>query len=510
MAALSPLEQVLAKPVELVADRIPILAKYNQDDIATELYDWMFNSPDEDAFLRAFAVPHMVFWTGEIHRMQRDPEFLGPEDIADGIHVLPCTAAMFNQVDATGVLQPLSDPLKRFLKRRPYRVRSLYVNTTMDGSISYDCAQFTTETEYLSGFVYCEYDPVANRPMFMTDAIYRAMIRSTLKSFTLLPEKDPTLVSIDLYLNRNKPPAAIGIMQGLGGRPFLPLGWHSDSDTFFGDTTNTGARTQIHNAEFVEYVELLYLMGPTDLARTVTVIVNESSRSDYSHPTQFTMAHRNAISFPAGPGTTCLMNNQLLFHASPPDLIPAVTLQASGLQDEAGFRDVALLHPSPLADTLTTDERQRMLRDTQRCFLRVHYTNLRNKRFEYRLYGDGGLPSQSMTMGEIGVPRINPSALSVPVTSTANGTPNLSQINALLGPQGPFHQPVPAQAATATDPGHDALPATALGGTRRKKVFKRKTKRMRGGVFTDSFLLCFHVVDYYYFHKYRNSLIVIT
>ncbi len=510
MAALTPLEQVLAKPVELVADRIPILAKYNQDDIAIELYDWIFNTPDEDTFLRAFAVPHMVFWTGEIHRMHRDPEFLGPDDIADGITVLPCTAAMFNQMDATGALLPLTEPLKRFLKRRPYRVRSLYVNVTMDGSISYDCAQFVNETEYLSGFVYCDYDPGANRPMHMTEEIYRAMIRSTLKSFTFLPEKDPTLVSIDLYLNRNKPPATIGVMQGLGGRPFLPLGWHSDSDTFFGDTTNTGARTQIYNAEFVEYVELLYLMGPTDLARTVTVIVNESSRADQAHPTQFTMTHRNALSFPAGPGTTCLMNNQLLFHASPPDLIPAVTLQATGLQDEAGIRDVALLHPSPLADVLTTDERQRMLRDTQRCFLRVHYTNIRNKRYDYRLYGDGTIPARSMTMDEIGVPRINPSAISVPVTNTANGSPNLSEINFLLGPRGPLHQAVPAQAAAADDPGHDALPGVALGGTRRKKAFKRKTKRMRGGVFRDNFLLCFHVVDYYYFHKYRNSLIVIA
>ena len=249
-------------------------------------------------------------------------------------------------------------------------------------------------------------------------------------------------------------------------------------------------------------------MGPTDLARTVTVIVNETSGTDQAR-NPFALAHRNALSFPAGPGTTCLMNNQLLFHTSPPDLIPVVTL-ASGLRDAAGRQDVALLHPSPLVEDLTTDERQRMLRDTQRCFLRVHYTNLRNKRYAYRLYGDGGLPARSMSMDEIGVPRINPSALSVPVTSNANGTPNLSQINTLLGPQGPFHQPVPAQAATAADPGHAALPAVSLGGTRRKKVFKRKTKRMRGGVFTDSFLLCFHVVDYYYFHKYRNSLIVIA
>jgi hypothetical protein len=507
MAALTTLEQVLAKPVELVADRIPILSKYNQNDIATELYDWIFNSPDEDTFLRAFAVPHMVFWTGEIHRMHRDPEFLGPDDIADGINVLPCTAAMFNQTDPTGALLPLTEPLKRFLKRRPYRVRSLYVSMTMDGDISYDCAQFTTDTEYLPGFVYCEYDPAANRPTYMTEAIYRAMIRSSLKSFTFLPEKDPTLVSIDLYLNRHKPQPVPGIDPG--GRPFLPLGWHSDSDTFFGDTTNTGPRTHIQNAEFVEYVELLYLMGPTDLARTVTVIVNETSIQDQANPTPFTLAHRNALSFPAGPGTTCFMNNQLLFHTSPPDLIPVVTLE-SGLQDAAGNQDAALLHPSPLAEEVTIDERQRMLRDTQRCFLRVHYTNLRNKRFEYRLYGDGALPTRTMTMAEIGVPIINPNAVSVPVTTNANGTPNLSQINTLLGPQGPFHQPVPAQAATAVDPGHGVLPAVSLGGTRKKKVFKRKTKRMRGGVFTDSFLLCFHVVDYYYFYKYRNSLIVIA
>jgi len=509
MAAMTPLEQVMLKPVEMMADKIPILVKYNQDEIATRLYHWIFDN--EDAFLREFAVPNVCFWTQRLVDMGIQGGFFGPDDITDGFTVLPCTPAMFHQTDATGTLLPLTDAQKRFLKRRPFRVRTLRVTTQMDGDLSYDAVQFVND-DYLFGFIYCEYDDAQNFPRHLSREIYDTMLRSALQSFSFLPEKDPTLVSMDLYLDRVTPQAAPIATPGI---PQVVHGWHSDSDAPFGDREDAMQRVHVHKAENVEYVHLGYIMPPEALGRSVTMIVNEPTRHDLARASPFTEPYRNAITLPTKLGTVCVMNNRLLFHSSPSTMIPAVTLQASGLRESTGAEDVARISPTPLDEALTDDERIRLLQPTQRCFFRVHYTGVTKTRYQYRPYitavPDQVLETQTMPLETIGIPRVKPNAISVPVNTTADGRPNLSQINYLLGQRGPLQRPIPASPATEEQTAHPVLPSAAFGGTLKKRRFQRKTRRIRGGAFdTNNFIIQFHVTDYYYFDKYSNTLIVIT
>ena len=471
------LELAVTTPVVVRAEEVlldkgfrPIFMKFNEDRFATVLYDWIFSNEDE--FLRSFAVPNVCFWTTRLYR----GEYLSPgEVIPPQLNRYPFTPDMF------GTFTP---EIRTFLKSRPFRLRTLSVTTLEDG---YDlqAVQFHEQKSYLPGFAfnYCNFDPGSNCPVGIPPEIYDLMIKSALSSCTLLEKKPAQLISIDLYLNRHQPIQAVAVVNGI---PSVPSGFHSDSGTPY---TNPTGPSNPPQAELLTNAKLVSIMGPGALSKSVSIMANISTDQDTALLMQRADAsmdesvksevarkiatgnYRNVITFISKNGTSCLFDDELIYHSSPWNDIPTTDTNVTyGLFQPSGAPEIGISGPTLLSHTLTQAMKDEIERPKQRCLFRVHYSDARalNNRYDFFT----GSTSKKYDLKDLIVTEKNPTVINI--NRTADGNVDLSELNDAFGPTG-------------------QLKSTQLGmgGTKRyrKKRKMRKTRKLRkGGTLSPSIL----------------------
>ena len=448
----------------------PIFMKFNEDRFATVLYDWIFSNEDE--FLRSFAVPNVCFWTTRLYR----GEYLSPgEIIPPQLNRYPFTPDMF------GTFTP---EIRTFLKSRPFRLRTLSVTTLEDG---YDlqAVQFHEQKSYLPGFAfnYCNFDPGSNCPVGIPPEIYDLMIKSALSSCTLLEKKPAQLISIDLYLNRHQPIQAAAVVNGI---PSVPSGFHSDSGTPY---TNPTGPSNPPQAELLTNAKLVSIMEPGALSKSVSIMANISTDQDTALLMQRADAsmdesvkseaarkiatgnYRNVITFISKNGTSCLFDDELIYHSSPWNDIPTIDTNVTyGLFQPSGAPEIGISGPTLLSHTLTQAMKDEIERPKQRCLFRVHYSDARKLKNEYDFFK--GSTSKKYDLKDLIVTEKNPTVINI--NRTADGNVDLSELNDAFGPTG-------------------QLKSTQLGmgGTKRyrKKRKMRKTRKLRkGGTLSPSIL----------------------
>lgn len=438
----------------------PIFMKLNEEEFATILYEWIFS--DEDKFLTEFAVPNICFWTSQL---DRDNYLSHGEPLPTGL-TYPFTPAMF---------LPLTPEKKTFLKRRPFRLRTLVVKTMKD---RYEIAhaQLKYPKSYLPGysFNYCAF--AGNLPVGVPQNIYDLMIRSALTSCTLLQTIDARLISLDLYLNRHQPIQAAVVVNGL---PSVRSEFHSDSGTPF---SNPGGPPTPPQAELLTHAKIVSIMEPGTLSKSVSIMANISTTEDTVVQGQKAQSadesvksaalekiasgnYRNVITFISKNGTACLFDDTLIYHSSPWNDIPTTnTNVAQGLLQPSGAEEIAISGPTLLTKSLTEEMINEMKRDKQRCLFRVHYSDVAQLKHHYNLYPD---KTEKHNFSDLII-------RDVPIVITINRTPDgnvdLTQLNEEFGPTGQLKSS-----------------GLAMGGTPRRKR-KRKTRKRKGGTLTPDIL----------------------
>lgn len=442
----------------------PIFMKFNEDEFAHHLYKWIFT--DEDEFLMSFAVPNICFWTKRLSAS----EYLSPGELAVLMPQLgyPFTPDMFTL--------PFSPEIKTFLKSRPFRLRTLLVTDLGDG-YGIQSVQFHEQKSYLPGFAfnYCDFD--GNCPVGVPSDIYDSMIQSALSSCTVL-EKMSRLISIDLYLNRHQPIQTAVVVNGL---PSVASGFHSDSGTGFSDPTGASNPSQ---AELLTHAKIVSIMEPQALSKTVSIMANISTTEDTAVVMQkadasmeesvkiaaaekiMTGNYRNVITFISKNGTSCLFDDELIYHSSPWNDIPTTdTNVTQGLFQPSGAEEIGISGPTLLTQSLTQKNIDEIRRDKQRCLFRVHYSDASKLKNEYEFYPD----SKPMKRGLEGL-MITEKPTVININRTPDGNVDLSELNDAFGPKGQLKST-----------------ALALGGKRRTRKIKRKRKS-RGGTLEPSIL----------------------
>ena len=499
----------------------PIFIKYKEDAAASAMRDWIFK--DEDAFLQHFAVPHVCFWLNRIKNIDNYKSIRIPITVPADWPRTPGNPGTDLDIAAFGG-PPYSPEMKFFLKFLPFRIRTLEVTRVesvegtaegeagMAGSplrYNYIAVHFSDPSFYLPGFTYCEYDVTNNRPMHLTEEMYLMMIRSTLSTSELLDPEETRIISIDLYLDR---------IQSFESKRFankqatLYLGWHSDSDRNFADRDDK-TRRQILQAESVDYVKLLTIMRPNDFSKTVTIMANYSTNEEMNDlvteatstmddfsleaSAEASKTHaadklrrmdkfRNTITFVSENGTSCILNDRLLYHTSPwGGGIPTEDINASlGLKQPDGTDEIAMMHKPEIEKRMTAYDKSVIEDPTPRCLFRVHYSRKGSTRAEYLHYGT----SRDFPFKKKTVPIPGP-LIQIDVGIKPDGEVNLSELNSILGKHGP-------------------LAGIGFGGTKKKRAKNKKTRR--GGNPDEILIINFDTEDYYkYFEKYKNGLALI-
>ena len=440
----------------------PIFMKLNEERFASILYEWIFS--DEDKFLTEFAVPNICFWTSQL--LEKDYLSLG-EALPTGV-TYPFTPAMF---------LPLTPEKKTFLKRRPFRLRTLVVKTMKD---RYEIAhaQLQNPATYLPGYSFNYCDFAGNLPVGVPQNIYDLMIRSALTSCTLLQTIDARLISLDLYLNRHQPIQAAVVVNGL---PSVRSEFHSDSGTPF---SNPGGPPTPPQAELLTHAKIVSIMEPGTLSKSVSIMANISTTEDTVVQGQKAQSadesvksaalekitsgnYRNVITFISKNGTACLFDDTLIYHSSPWNDIPTTnTNVAQGLLQPSGAEEIAISGPTLLTKSLTEEMINEIKRDKQRCLFRVHYSDVAQLKNRYDLYPD---KTEKYNFSDLII-------RDVPIVITINRTPDgnvdLTQLNEEFGPKGQLKSY-----------------GLAMGGTPRKRKRKtRKTRKRKGGTLTPDIL----------------------
>jgi hypothetical protein len=511
------IRRAIDTPVAVMSHIHPIFIKYKEDAAASAMRDWIFSN--EDAFLQHFAVPHVCFWLNSIKNMDNYKNIRVPITVPADWPRTPGNPGTDLDIAAFGV-PPYSDVMKFFLKFLPFRIRTLEVTRVeavegtegMVGSplrYNYTAVHFSDPSFYLPGFTYCEYDVTNNRPMYLSEEMYLTMIRSTLSTSELLDPEETRIISIDLYLDRNQSFEAI---QFANGKASLYLGWHSDSDRSFADRDDK-TRRQVLQAESVDYVKLLTIMRPNDFSKTVTIMANystneeihdlvteatstmdnhsseasaEASRNNAAEKLRVMDKVRNTMTFVSENGTSCILNDRLLYHTSPwGGGLPTVDINASlGLRQPDGAFETAMMYKPEIEKRMSTLDKRVIEDPTPRCLFRVHYSRKGATRAEYIHYGE----SRDFPFRKKAVPIPGP-LIQIDVGIKPDGEVNLSELNSVLGKHGP-------------------LADIGFGGTKKKRSKNKKTRR--GGNPDEILRINFDTDDYYkYFEKYKNGLALI-
>jgi len=440
----------------------PIFMKFNEDKFASIMYDWIFGNEDE--FLMSFAVPNICFWTTRLSAV----EYLSPGELAVLMPHLgnyPFTPDMFTL--------PFRPDIKTFLKSRPFRLRTLLVKDLGDG-YRLQSVQFHEQKSYLPGFAfnYCDFD--GHCPVGVPPDIYDLMIRSALSSCTLLEKIPERLISIDLYLNRHQP-IKTAVVSGL---PSIPSGFHSDSGTPFSNPKGPSNPLQ---AELLTHAKLVSIMEPNALSKSVSIMANISTTEDNDAVMKKAHAsmeesvklaaekkialgnYRNVITFISQNGTSCLFDDELIYHSSPWNDIPTTdTNVTKGLSQPSSAEEIGISGPTLLTQTLTPRIAAEIKRDKQRCLFRVHYSDKTTLKNRYEFYPG----SEPMKYGLKGL-MITEKPSVININRTPDGNVDLSELNDVFGPKGPLKST-----------------GLAMGGKRTRKR-KRKT---RGGTLDPSIL----------------------
>ena len=457
---------VTAEDVLLGKGYRPIFMKFNEDEFAHHLYNWIFT--DEDEFLMSFAVPNICFWTTRLSAS----EYLSPGELAVLMPQLgyPFTPDMFTL--------PFSPEIKTFLKSRPFRLRTLLVTDLGDG-YGIQSVQFHEQKSYLPGFAfnYCDFD--GNCPVGVPPDIYDSMIQSALSSCTVLEKMPARLISIDLYLNRHQPIQTAVVVNGL---PSVPSGFHSDSGTGFSDPTGASNPSQ---AELLTHAKIVSIMEPQALSKSVSIMANISTTEDTAVVMQKADAsmdesvkiaaaekirsgnYRNVITFISKNGTSCLFDDELIYHSSPWNDIPTTdTNVTQGLFQPSGTEEIGISGPTLLTQSLTQKNIDEIRRDKQRCLFRVHYSNASALKNEYEFYPG----SAFMKYGLKGL-MITEKPIVININRTPDGNVDLSELNDAFGPTGPLKSK-----------------GLGMGGKRRTRKIKRRKRKTRGGTLEPSIL----------------------
>ena len=437
----------------------PIFMKLDEEVFASALYDLIFSN--EDQFLTDFAIPNLCFWTS--HFKSRD-EYLIPGEMP--WLTFPFTPDKF---------LPLTDEIRTFLKSRPFRLTTLLVTTLEDG-YELKRSKLHNPTSYLPGnsVIYCNFHGC---PQGIPPPIYDLMIQSALSSCTLLKTIPERLISLDLYLNRSQPVQAAVVVNGL---PSVHSGFHSDSGTPFGNPTGLATPPQ---SELLTNVKIVSIMEPGTLSKSVSIMANISTTQDTDVLTQHADAsmeesvksaaaskiamgnYRNVITFISKNGTSCLFDDELIYHSSPWNDIPTTdTNVAYGMVQPSGGLEIGISGPTPLAQSLTPEMTAAIKKDKQRCLFRVHYSDKTKLKNAYDVY----LDKTTVELKQLNIER----PIVINIDRTPDGNVDLTQLNDAFGPTGELKS--------------DEF---ALGGTKRKKR-RRKTRKTRktGGTLTPAIL----------------------
>ena len=446
-AVLTPVVIQGAEDVLLKRGVRPIFMKFDEDVFADALYDWIFNH--EVDFLTYFAIPNICFWTSQYKSLDH---YLYPGEMTGLTYPL-----------TPDQLLPLTPEIKTFLKSRPFRLVTLSVSPTETG---YETMRATLSDpkSYLPGgsFIYCNFDGVC--PLGVPPPIYDLMIRSALSSCTLLETMD-RLISLDLYLNRTQPVQAAVVVNGL---PSVPSGFHSDSGTPFSNPTGQSTPPQ---AELLTHAKIVSIMEPGTLSKSVSIMANISTEEDTAVLTQRSDVksaekikvgnYRNVITFISKNGTSCLFDDQLIYHSSPWNDIPTTTTNLThGLVQPSGAEEIGIAGPIPLTQSLTPGMKAAITMDKQRCLFRVHYSDKSNLKNKY-----DGYPVK--TKVDLETLKID-TPIVINIDRTPDGNVDLTQLNDALGSTGQLK-----------------TESLGMGGTKRRK---RKRKTRKGGTLTPAIL----------------------
>ena len=455
-AVLTPVVVQSAEDVLLKKRVRPIFMKLDEEDFATTLYHWIFSNEDE--FLTHFAIPNICFWTAQYKLREH---YLQPGEMP-GL-TFPLTPDQ---------LLPLTPEIRTFLKSRPFRLITLSVTTLADG-YQFVRATLRDTPTYLPGgsFIYCNFDGVC--PLGVPAPIYDLMIRSALSSCTLLETTD-RLISLDLYLNRIQPVQAAVEINGI---PSVPSAFHSDSGTPFSHPTGTPTPPQ---AELLTHAKIVSIMEPGTLSKSVSIMANISTKEDTAALIQRADAsmdeqvksttaekiglgnYRNIITFVSKNGTSCLFDDELIYHSSPWNDIPTKpTNLTHGLLQPSGEEEIGISEPTPLSLSLTPGMKAAITRDKQRCLFRVHYSDISKLKNKYDGYPE--TTKVDLTMLKIDRPIV------INIDRTPDGNVDLTQLNDAFGPTGQLKS--------------DKI---GIGGTKRRRR-KRKTRKI-GGTLTPAIL----------------------
>lgn len=438
-------------PVAGETTTIPILMKYQQDDCARILRSWITGEGHggEDYFLTTFAVPHF------------------------------CRQALITPMVYPGLSNPpvpadfavLDDAKRVLLRRIPYRLIQLSV--TKDRTIrGYTCrSQRSDPANRIGDVIYCDRDPATGLPTLVPQAVLDALIRSSLRTNSLIPSEDRRLIILDLYLNRQRYP---------GDTHY----WHSDSGTILG--VGHDPATASHGHETLDYASLLMITEPNAVTKSTAFTSNRTTATEETGDTVQGAAGpiraKNMIQFLAKNGTCTVFCDWAVKHTTSTisTLRRGATNATSNLTGE-----LVVQHATPLGMALTDAQVRLIETPANRMFLRTHFVKWPERRYQYE---DSG-PAFNVLVDAISIPTIA-DAETKKVTIA-----RFRDLNETFGRTGQLVQP------TAKSPY-----GLGIGG---KKTKRKKINKLRGGNPYENMMIECKVEDYYFFDKTKTGLTVV-
>jgi hypothetical protein len=462
MAAQSDLDRLAAQPLQILYGQIPIVMKYNQEDVAKAIRDWC----KTDEFLK-FAIDNLCAYSEELgvggaHRFVRGLKPGDPFQFPAGL-TWPFTKDQF---------VPLTPEKIAFLNEQLFKIADVQVWPAHDGvkmsdlppeavPNGYVWQRVVPEDDgYLSSWTYCTMVP---------PKVFELLLISALRTNKFLPH-ERRIIGIDLYLNRH-------FSTNLGQH-----GWHSDKLALLGDPAPR--KPPEHVAECVSYLSLLMLMEDGAKGKSTTFTSTEKATTNPLAPTTADgTPYKNTLTLPVQMGSCVVANDSVCFHSSPhTPLVKDPVDASSGLTAYDGEPVMIVQTPANLVGRLTPEEEVKLETPTTRSFVRVHFIDYASKYYDYTAFSEPDAKIEHFIGFE---------ALTVPAIAEAD-TLRLDQTKA-------------ATTAFEAEMAQFFLKSRSIGGTKR---VKKRNKTLKRGGGNEQFIISFDIKDFYFFRKERTGLFI--
>lgn len=466
-APVTELSRLALQPLQVLHGQIPIVMKYNQEDVATVMRDWC-RTPE----FRQFAIDNVCAYAhdlgeGNLHRFLRGLQPGDTRQFPAGL-TWPFTPDQFTDLTPEKI---------EFLYNLVFKIADLQVWPAFDGRKMIDLEPTDPPQQpngyvwqrvmpepggYLSGYTYCTIIPTK---------VLDILIVSALRTNVFLPH-ETRIIGIDLYLNRH-------YSDTLGQH-----GWHSDKLARIGSPIVV-MPAEPHTSECVTYLSLLMLMNEGAKGKSTTFTSSALATANPAAPTlPDNRPYKNTVTLPVQNGSCVVANDDMCFHSSPhTPLVRQLVDASSGLTAYNRAPVTIVQSPANLVAALTPEEVVQLETPQSRSFVRVHYIDVQGKFYNY-------VPGAAEPDGKT-EHFISFEALRVPLIEERD-TLRLD----------------PTQSATTAFEEAMALfflKGRSIGGTKRAKK-KNKTLKRGGG--DKPFIISFDIKDFYFYRKERTGLFI--